>query len=63
MKLIIIKLIWGMVSKVLTERFVSEALVYSLNSIAMSTDNNLDDRIVESVARALSVDLHNVAVG
>lgn len=52
---LIIKAAWGLLSKLLTEAFLGRALVYSLHSIAKSTDNKLDDQIVGAVAEALGV--------
>ncbi len=52
---IMIQLGWALMSKLLTETFLSKALVYSLRSIAESTSNKLDDDMVRAVADALGV--------
>lgn len=52
---IVIKIMWGLVSKLMTEMFVGRVLVYGLNQISQSTNNKLDDAITSAVAEALGV--------
>lgn len=52
---LIIKAAWGLMSKLLTEAFIGRALVYSLSSLAKSTENQLDDQIVGAVADAIGI--------
>ena len=57
MSTVLITLAWGLVSKLMTEAFVSKALVYALSSVSQSTENKLDDKMVAAVADALNVKL------
>ena len=50
-----IKIGWALLSKLLTEAFVSKTVVYGLSSIAKNTTNQLDDKMVKAVADALGV--------
>ena len=50
-----IKLVWLLISKLMTESFLSKALVYCLSAISQSTSNQLDDKMVKAVADALGV--------
>lgn len=52
---IIIKLAWAITSRILTETFLSKAIVYSLYSLSKNTANTLDDKMVDALAEALAV--------
>ena len=54
---IIIKALIAIVTKLITEKFFSRIIVYSLNYAAKKTTNKLDDKIVISVADALGVEV------
>lgn len=47
----------SLLMKLATESFVAKVLVYGLNQISKSTNNQLDDRICSAVADALGVKL------
>jgi len=49
----LIKIAWNILSKFMTEKFVSRLIVIALRGISNSTDNTLDDDITDSVAQAL----------
>lgn len=49
------KLAIAMVSKLLTEKFLSKLLVHSLRAWAQQTENSYDDKVVEAMAEALDV--------
>jgi len=55
MSSLIAKVFVAMLAKLVTEKFFSKTIVYSLRAIAKSTDNKLDDQIVWAVAEALDV--------
>lgn len=50
-----IKIGFALLSKVMTETFISRTLVYCLRSVSQSTSNKLDDQMVSAVADALGV--------
>ncbi len=52
---ILIKIMWAITSRVLTETFLSKAIVYSLYSLSKNTANTLDDKMVDALAEALAV--------
>jgi hypothetical protein len=52
---ILIKLAWAIISRTLTETFLSKAIVYSLYSLSKNTANTLDDKMVDALAEALAV--------
>ena len=52
---ILIKLAWAIISRTLTEAFLSKAIVYSLYSLSRNTANTLDDKMVDALAEALAV--------
>jgi len=52
---VLIKILWAITSRILTETFVSKAIVYSLYSISKNTANTLDDKMVDALAEALAV--------
>lgn len=52
---ILIKLAWAITSRILTETFLSKAIVYSLYSLSKNTANTLDDKMVDALAEALAV--------
>ena len=43
----------GLVSALLTEKFIKEIIVYLLEKVAKSSDNDVDDVIVEKIKEAL----------
>lgn len=49
----LIKIAWAILSKFMTEKFVSRIIVVALRGISKSTKNTLDDDITNSVAEAL----------
>lgn len=57
MAAIFTKIIMDISYKLLTERVISKLIVYSMVEVAKKTTNNLDNKIVESVAKALNVPL------
>jgi hypothetical protein len=52
---ILIKLAWAITSRILTETFLSKAIIYSLYSLSKNTANTLDDKMVDALAEALAV--------
>jgi len=54
---ILLKVLIGILTKLLTEKFLAEVIIYCLQSLAKSTDNKLDDAIVVAVAKALNIEL------
>lgn len=54
---ILIKALVAILTKLITERFLAQTIVYVLNHLAKRTTNNLDDSLVASVAEALGVEL------
>lgn len=52
---ILIKLAWAITSRILTETFLSKAIIYSLHSLSKNTANTLDDKMVDALAEALAV--------
>jgi hypothetical protein len=45
----------GIVMRLVTESFAGKMLVYGLQQISKSTNNQLDDKITSAVAEALGV--------
>ena len=43
----------GLISALLTEKFIKEIIVFLLEKLAKHTDNDVDDAIVEKVKEAL----------
>ena len=56
MQNLMISILNKMLISLLTETFVSKLLVHCLTQIAKSTTNELDNKIVKSVADALGVE-------
>jgi len=49
----LIKIAWGLVSKFVTQQFAYDMVLITLKKISESTDNDVDDKIYESVKKAL----------
>lgn len=52
---IMVKILYGIGARLLTESLLGKLLVYSLWKAIQSTENTLDDKIVTAVADALGV--------
>ncbi len=52
---VMIKIGWALLTKVLTEAFVSRVLVHGARAVAKSTINKVDDQLVTDLAAALGV--------
>lgn len=50
------KILVGIAARLLTERFVSKMVVYSLRAISEKTPTKLDDKAIEAMAEALGVE-------
>lgn len=49
-------LVIKMLMKLATERFISKVVVHGARELAKSTTNDLDNKIADALAEALSVD-------
>ena len=56
MEAILIKIAWGLVGKLLTERLFSNMLIHGVRAWSDKTENVHDDRVVDAMAEALGVD-------
>ena len=45
----------GLISALLTEKFVKEILIYLLEKLALKSDNKIDDEIVAKIKDAMDV--------
>lgn len=54
---ILLKILAGLVTKLLTETFVARFVIHLLLPLAASTANKVDDQIVKDLAAALGVDV------
>ena len=52
---ILAKILWALVSKMLTERFLGTLVVEGLSALSNKTENKFDDRVVKALAEALNV--------
>lgn len=52
---ILLSIMVGIGSKLLTERFMSALIVRSLRALADRTENKIDDKLVSDLAQALEV--------
>ena len=50
-----------LVTKLLTETFLSRLVIYSLAAWAKNSENKLDDKVVQAMADALGVPIEQVA--
>ena len=46
----------GLISALLTEKFVKEIIIYLLEKLAKKSDNKVDDEIVAKIKEALNVE-------
>lgn len=53
---ILARLAVGMLTKLITERFLSKILVYSLSTWSRQTENDWDDKVTKAVAEAFGVE-------
>lgn len=53
---VITKLLWAMIGKLLTEGFFYKFIIRGLWQASQLSSNQLDDKIVEDVAKALGVE-------
>lgn len=45
----------GLISALLTEKFVKEIIIYLLEKLALKSDNKVDDEIVAKIKEAMDV--------
>ena len=45
----------GLISALLTEKFVKEIIIYLLEKLALKSDNKIDDEIVAKIKEAVEV--------
>ena len=45
----------GLISALLTEKFVKEIIIYLLEKLALKSDNKIDDEIVAKIKDAMDV--------
>ena len=45
----------GLISALLTEKFVKEIIIYLLEKLALKTDNKIDDEIVAKIKDAMDI--------
>jgi hypothetical protein len=45
----------GLISALLTEKFVKEIIVYLLEKLALRSDNKVDDEIVAKIKEAMDI--------
>ena len=55
---ILIKALVAILTKLITEKFLAQTIVYILDYLAKKTTNNLDNALVGSVAEALGVQIN-----
>ena len=46
----------GLISALLTEKFVKEIIIYLLEKLALKSDNKIDDEIVAKIKEAVEVE-------
>ena len=46
----------GLISALLTEKFVKEIIIYLLEKLAKKSDNKIDDEIVAKIKEALKIE-------
>ena len=46
----------GLISALLTEKFVKEIIIYLLEKLALKSDNKVDDEIVAKIKEAVEVE-------
>ena len=46
----------GLISALLTEKFVKEIIIYLLEKLALKSDNKVDDEIVAKIKEALKIE-------
>jgi hypothetical protein len=46
----------GLISALLTEKFVKEIIIYLLEKLALKSDNKVDDEIVAKIKEAMNVE-------
>lgn len=57
---IILKVVFGLLTKLVTETFIARVAIYSANAWAKTTVNKLDDKVVGAMADAIGVPLDDV---
>ena len=45
----------GLISALLTEKFVKEIIIYLLEKLALTSDNKVDDEIVAKIKEAMDI--------
>ena len=45
----------GLISALLTEKFVKEIIIYLLEKLALKSDNKVDDEIVSKIKEAMDI--------
>ena len=45
----------GLISALLTEKFVKEIIIYLLEKLALKSDNKIDDEIVAKIKEAMNI--------
>ena len=45
----------GLISALLTEKFVKEIIIYLLEKLALKSDNKVDDEIVANIKEAMDI--------
>jgi hypothetical protein len=45
----------GLISALLTEKFVKEIIIYLLEKLALKSDNKVDDEIVAKIKEAMNI--------
>ena len=45
----------GLISALLTEKFVKEIIIYLLEKLALNSDNKIDDEIVAKIKDAMDI--------
>jgi hypothetical protein len=61
MQAVLLKILVTLGTQLLTAKFLSRMIVLGLRSLAKVTDNNLDDSMVDEIAKAL--DCEDLVVG
>ena len=46
---------YGLISALLTEKFVKEIIIYLLEKLALKSDNKVDDEIVAKIKEAMDI--------
>lgn len=58
-----LKLVMGLLVKLMSETFLAKLLIYTLGSWAKASDNKLDDKVVAAMADALGVPVEKLQDG